>query len=428
MMARRLSKIIGLTFLVQVLIFLMSLTNNVLLSRWLGPTQLGMVAIFFLFTEAVHKLTNLGLETASVYYLSNGQFPRKELLGTTFFNALGTAVLGSTIILLTVRFGWLDAFFDPDKAAVIQRGAWWCVALLVAYLTFDYGTKFLLGEQRFRRYNAMMVIRPILFFLLLLGFYYWQHLDVTHVLGIYSVSWFFPGVLMWAMVVPFALVWRWHIAQSTLRYGIKIMLSNLLTFLNYRVDVFLVGLFLTQQWVGQYYVALIVSEKLLYLTQSTSTVFFPAASHSREQQQKTPLINRINFFVVLGGALLTALVARRLIPLLFSNAYQDAINALLLLLPGVAALTIPKVLAADFSARGKPEIPLYIGAVNFLVNLGLNLILIPRWGIEGAAVSSTLGYIIAAALMLRAYHRLTGIAYRRLLIPRRGDIQRVREV
>ncbi len=427
-MARRLSKIIGFTFLVQVLIFLMSLTNNVLLSRWLGPTQLGMVAIFFLFTEAVHKLTNLGLETASVSSFSNGQFPHRELMGTTFFNAVGTALLGSGIILLTVRLGLLDVFFDPDKAAIIQQGAWWCVALLVAYLTFDYGTKFLLGEQRFRRYNEMMVVRPVMFFVLLLLVYLWHRLSVTRVLGIYSISWFVPGVIMWAMVAPFALVWRWRIAQSTLRYGIKIMLSNLLTFLNYRVDVFLVGLFLTQQWVGQYYVALIVSEKLLYLTQSTSTVFFPAASHSREQQQKTPLINRVNFLVVMIGALVTALLAHWFVPLLFSNAYQDAINALLLLLPGVAALTIPKVLSADFSARGKPEIPLYIGAVNFVVNLGLNLVLIPRWGIEGAAVSSTLGYLIAAALMLRAYHRLTNIPYHQLLIPRWSDIQRVREV
>ncbi len=427
-MGQQLNKIIGFTFLVQLFIFLFSLTNNILLSRWLGPTNLGMVALFFLFTEAVHKFTNLGLETASVYYLSNGEFPRKQLLGTTFWNALGTALLGSVVILGSIHLGILNLFFDPDKVSLIQKGAWWCVALLFAYLTFDYGTKFLLGEQRFRRYNEMMAIRPILFLLLLLLVYFTHRLTVPGVLGIYSVSWFIPGIVMWLMVVPFALVWSYKITRATLQYGVKIMLSNLLTFLNYRVDVFLVGFFLTQQWVGQYYVALIVSEKLLYLTQSTSTVFFPAASHSQEQQQKTPLINRVNFLFVVIGASITALIAHWLVPLLFSNAYADAISALIILLPGVAALTIPKVLSADFSARGKPEIPLYIGAVNFGTNLILNLILIPRFGIEGAAFSSTLGYIVAAALIVWQYHRFTGVSIPELLVPRWSDIQRVREV
>ena len=427
-MSQRLNKIIGFTFLVQVFIFLFSLTNNILLSRWLGPSNLGMVALFFLFTEAVHKFTNLGLETASVYYLSNGEFPRDQLLGTTFINALGTAVLGSMVILATIHFGFLNLFFDPDKAAVIQQGMWWCVALLVAYLTFDYGTKFLLGEQRFRRYNEMMITRPVLFLILLLTVYGAHQLTVPRVLGIYSVSWFVPGVVMWLMVAPFAFVWSAKITRATVRYGIKIMLSNLLTFLNYRVDVFLVGFFLTQQWVGQYYVALIVSEKLLYLTQSTSTVFFPAASHSTAQQQKTPLINRVNFLFVLLGATITALLAHWFIPLLFSSAYQDAITALLILLPGVAALTIPKVLSADFSARGKPEIPLYIGAVNFVTNLVLNIILIPRYGIEGAALSSTLGYFLAAGLIVWQYHRSTHTPVSEILIPRWSDIRRVRDV
>ncbi|NOX36610.1 MAG: oligosaccharide flippase family protein [Calditrichaeota bacterium] len=427
-MAQKLTKIIGITFLVQIGVFGLGLLNNVLLSRWLGPANLGIIALFFLFTEAIHKVTNLGIETANLYYISNQKFPRKKLIGTNFINGLLTLCLGSGLIILFIQTHGLTLFFEPQEATILARGAYWSILLLFAYMTFDYGTKMLLGHQQFYRYNKIMLARPVLFFILLSASYFQNKLDVAHVLAIYSISWLLPGFYMWWQQIPFPLVWDREITFASVRYGTKIMLSNLLTFLNYRVDIFLVGYFLTKEMVGWYYVALIVSEKLLYLTQSTSTIFFPAASQSTQQQSKTPIISRTNLMLVALGSLVLGILAPWGLPLVFSDKYLNSVPPLLWLLPGVVALTLPKVLSADFYARGRPELSLYTGLVNFVLNVILNIFLIPRWGIVGAAISSSVGYLVAAALMAFYYRNMTGVPFREFIIPKAGDWERLKEI
>lgn len=63
-MGRPLTKIIGLTFLVQVVVFSIGIVNNALLSRWLGPATLGTVVLLFQISEFIYKFTNLGLESS----------------------------------------------------------------------------------------------------------------------------------------------------------------------------------------------------------------------------------------------------------------------------------------------------------------------------------------------------------------------------
>jgi len=58
-----------------------------------------------------------------------------------------------------------------------------------------------------------------------------------------------------------------------------------------------------------------------------------------------------------------------------------------------------------------------------MVNLGANLIVIPRWGINGAATTSTIGYLIVLTLVLRHYLRTTRSPPGAVLRLKRGDLQ-----
>jgi O-antigen/teichoic acid export membrane protein len=55
-------------------------------------------------------------------------------------------------------------------------------------------------------------------------------------------------------------------------------------------------------------------------------------------------------------------------------------------------------------------------------NVGLNLLLIPAWGIAGASVSSSVSYTLSTAVLLAAYVRRSGIPLREVLVPRRQDL------
>ena len=421
-MSTSLRHIIRATFATQVAAFLITVGGQVLAARWLGPLQFGVMATLLMFADAVNKFTNFGLETSIIYFVSNRRYPFRRFIGTNIINGLVLYGMGVLVILSFMYAGGMSLLFRPEEAVLGKAGLWWGIYLLFAAIVHEYGGNIWLGLQQFRRYNGNILTRPVIYVALLLLVYVQGALDVNAALAIYGTSWLLPGLyIWWVSVFPLPLVWDARITRATMGYGIQVMGTNLLVFLVYRSDIFLIAYFLSQEAVGYYYIAVMVAERLLYLTQSSRLVLMPAAAHAPEQQGKVPLLIRANLLAVLLGAALLGAVAPWLIPLVFTSQYQPAVLPLLLLLPGVVAITLPKLLSADLAARGLPRYNLYANAVNFCINLGLNLWLIPRIGIAGAALSSSIAYLVAALMMVAFYRRVSGVALSELLLPKRSD-------
>lgn len=428
-MTTSLRNIIGITFVVQLLTFAMTVANNVLAARWLGPAAFGVMVTILLLPEIINKCTNMGLETSILYYIGNRRFPEKRFLSTTIINGIVLYLLGVLAIIAFILADGHQLLFSTAEFALAGDGLWWSIYLLFAAILHEYGGNIWLGRQQFNRYNGNILFRPLIYFLLLLGFYLTNTLTVAAALFTFATSWLLPGIyIWWKSIFPLKLSWDKTISFATFRYGSQIMVTNLLVFLIYRADLLLIGYFLSQTEVAYYYVAVIIAERLHYLTKSVRIVMLPAASYSKANQEKMPLIARLNLLIVAVGAGLLALLAHWLIPLVFSTQYNPAVKPLLYLLPGIIAITLPKLLSADFAARGLPKYDLYASAVNFIVNLGLNLWLIPRYGISGAAISSSISYIIAASLTAYFYRRITGLPFREFLLPQRNDWQALRKL
>src|SRR4030067_1519150 len=169
-----------------------------------------------------------------------------------------------------------------------------------------------------------------------------------------------------------------------------------------------------------------MAEMLLFLTQATSTILLPAASSSESQREKTPLLSRLNFTVVFGGSLIIGLSAYWIVPLLFSNEYSNSVLPLVFILPGVISLSVSKLLSADLGSRGLPQYSTYVSILNFFLNIGFNIILIPRIGIAGAALSSTISYSAALILLAFFYKRVTNISITELLLLKKGDLEKIK--
>ena len=427
-MSTSLTRAIGLTFLVQVGTFAFGIFNNVLLSRWLGPVSLGVVVLLFQISEFIYKFTNLGIESSILYNVSNGRYPQKEIFGNVFSTSFVIMTFSSIVTIIFFYSGAYQVFFSGGNSSVQISDGWWCIFLIFAYLIFEYGSKILLGLQNFISYNKTVFFRPLVLAVLILISYLLWGLNVKIALIIYALSWILPGLFMWKHTLPFKPTWNKVMTKDFIGYGVKIMITNVFTFLSYRADLFFIGYFWSSKLVGWYYVTMIIAEKLHYLTQPTSTILFPAAAHAIEYQKKTPVLSRINFMVILLGAIFLAITARWIVPFAFSEQYQNSVQPLILLLPGIVALTLPRVLSADFSARGLPQISMYITIVIFIIKIVLNLIWIPRIGIEGAAMSSSVSYIIAAILTVYFYRRLTGVTVAQLIFPRIRDLKNLKKV
>lgn len=419
---------IGITFLVQLAVFLISTGNNVIISRILGPESLGTLAMIIVIVEVVFRIVNPGIDTSAIYFISNKRFDFKEYISTYFINAIIIIILGICVLFLLNQIGSISIFSESINFNFINDFFTLIVFYFFAFLVYEFGVKLPLGLERFNEYNKIQLLKPIILFVLLVVSFLVFTLNLNTVIIMVGISFLIPAFLYWRLALPINLTWRKEPAKKSFRFGIKIMLGNLLQYLNYRADILLISFFLSQTEVGWYYVCVIIGERLLFLTQATSTVLLPSASGSEEQREKTPILSRLNIAVVFLGSFVIGISAYWLVPFLFSEQYVNSVLPLVLLLPGIISLSVSKILSADFVSRGLPQYSLYVSLLNFCLNITFNIILIPKIGIAGAALSSTLSYTAALFLQVYFYQRLTGVRLKDLIFVRSEDLKKLKSI
>lgn len=419
---------IGITFLVQVVVFLVGIGNNVIISRLLGPESLGTFAIIIVIVEMVFRIVNPGIDTSAIYFISNKRFEFKEYISTYLINAIIIIVLGIITLILLNQIGSVTLFSEVLSFNFLADSFTVIVFYFTAFLLYEFGVKIPLGLEKYNEYNKIQLLKPIIIFSLLIISYLMFTINLDLVMVVVSISFIIPALLYWRLAFPINFSWRKEPAEKSFRFGIKIMLANLLQYLNYRADILLIGFFLTQTEVGWYYVSVMIAERLLFLTQATATVLLPAASSSDIQREKTPLLSRLNFTVVFAGSVVIGVTAYWLVPLLFSSVYVNSVLPLVVILPGIISLSVSKILSADLTSRGLPQYSLYVSLLNFCLNISFNVILIPRMGIAGAALSSTLSYTAALLLQIYFYHRLTNTRLTELIFIRNGDLKKLKSI
>jgi O-antigen/teichoic acid export membrane protein len=217
-----------------------------------------------------------------------------------------------------------------------------------------------------------------------------------------------------------------HYASQCIGYGWKAHLSNMLTIVNYRADILLLNLFLTPAATGVYLVAVQIGERLWILSQAVSTVLLPRLSelHEDEDQRRylTPLVTRLILLASVIGSLVLVLFAPIVINVLVGHEYAGAVGALFWLLPGITLGGAARVLANDLAARGRPELNMYAAIVVVIINLIGNILLIPKLGINGAAIATTCAYAINAIIKVALYARLSGVRWTSTVMITRSDL------
>jgi len=234
------------------------------------------------------------------------------------------------------------------------------------------------------------------------------------------------SVLMIGRLIPIRPGFDRRLAGEAIGFGLKSYAQNLVSHLNYRLDVYLLALFLPPAQVAYYTIATSIAEVVWYIPNSVGTVLFPKLSTEREDWVHGVTAEVCRHTVLATGLASLAVLATGwwLIPFFYGTAYRPAIAPLLILTPGIMAMAVYKVLTRNFTSRHRQQVSILAASVALVLNVGLNVYLIPRWGVEGAAVSSLVSYVVSAAVLVAVFRRETGMPLRRLFILRQADVIR----
>jgi len=402
---------------------LLGVGTSVVLARALGPEGRGIYALAMLLPSLIVTFGNLGIGPATVYYVARGEFRRQEILGNNVLLGVGIGGIGVLAGLIVVLFFREKVFPGVSPGYLLLA-----LVLVPVEVLFSYLRYVLLGAQRIKEFNYVQIAQSVLF----LGFVTLALLALKA--GIRGAI--LAGLFTWLIVD--ALVFRLarrvaggidlkpnisYIKRAT-TYGIQAHLANILGFLNYRVDMFLVNGFLGPAAVGLYAVGVGLVEKLWMISYAASTVLFPRVAAETKEDRRTeftPLVARTVLWITAIAALVLALLSRWIVLLLYSEAFLPAAGALQALLVGIVVLSAGRVLSNDIAGRGFPGLNIYTGLAAVATNVVLNLLWIPRYGIVGAAWASTVSYTVSFLGALFFYCRLSGNYWTKVVFPQRSD-------
>ena len=420
----------------QLLVILLGLVSGIILARVLGPEGNGLYTLSILLPTVLSTFLNLGAAPANVYFIGRGTVDVRNAL---FANLWLWLILSALGIMVGAIIIWSrgDVFFPGVPRPLLWGG----VAVFPLVLLQAFLISILQGKQDFRRFNTVSIIAPCVMLVLFLALVWGLSMGVPGALLAYGL-----GYLV-ALVLTIRAVWvhcqsdirglsQRLYAKQCIGYGWKAHLSNILAFVNYRADIFLINFFLTPALTGIYVIAVQIAERLWLLSQAVSTVLLPRLSELYQDEKKrnhlTQVIARWVFLATFFAAVSIVLVAKPLIVLLFGSKYINATGALIWLLPGIALGSLSRILSNDIAARGKPELNMYVAFFVVSVNIIANIILIPMMGINGAALATTIAYLLNAVAKLYLYTRLSGNMWWQPLLLDKTDIalilQRVKAV
>ena len=361
-------------------------------------------------------VTNLGLDQSTTYYVASQTQSALQIakigLVSSLIVGLVAALAGCILILL---FPGLLGGLSPRLLLL----AIFLVLLKIVFLSAQGIVK---GLQDFLFYNKIIgcvalfqaVLVSVLVGILDLGI--WWALMAALLGDLIGLTVSLCGIRMRLSsteLPPEDVGWERR-AISLFKFGLKSYLGGVFYSLTNRVDRLLLNALAGPLSLGIYQVAAALAERLSLISHTTSVLYPRVASTGEDEQHRrrlTPLVARSIFWLMLTAGIPTFALADWGISLFFGVQYAPAGTILKLLLPGFVLFSMSQALAYDIAGRGKPGLNALHSAGALALNVVANLLLIPRYGAPGAAVSATLSYSFLAMIRVVTYSRIAKIKW-----------------
>ncbi|MGB9598239.1 MAG: polysaccharide biosynthesis C-terminal domain-containing protein [Minisyncoccales bacterium] len=395
---------------------------TIIIARQLGPENQGLFTLALFLPSLLLIFLTGGISFATIFYLGKRKYSIKEAMTGNFFFFLIFSFFAIFLSFFVIFF-WGEKLF-PGAA----KNFFYLALLLIPPSCFlDYFSGILLGLKRIRENALLSFLVDFLNFLFVFILIFLLPFKIKAAILSQFLSLFFAVFYLFYLLRKelkgFSLKLQINYLKDTFLYGLKSHLSAIFTLLHYRIDHFLINIFLNPLSVGFYSIATRAAEGFWFFSYALVNVFFPTiVSQSDDFKKKfTPLVFRQSIFLFFFLFSFLFLFSPFLVNLLFSKDYLPSVLSLRILLFGTFFISLWRILSQDIFARGLPMVNVKISLFSLISNIVFNLIFIPRFGLEGAAWASSLSYSLMFFFTLIFYLRISKNKLKDIFLPNKND-------
>ena len=400
------------------------LVTSILLARFLSTDDRGLYAIALTFAATATVLFQLGWPTAAIYRLRSAQ-RRPAEVSTSALVFLGG--IGALVVLASVA---IEAPLRERLLSDLPKGIFYLALVTVPFRLLANGFGSIArGIDRFgyeNWYTFLLQVAnlfAIVLTVVLLG-------GALHELmtGLALVCVILVLGLVVAVVRQTGLADRLESSEmrDSLRFGLKTYAMTVTGRLHERVDIFILAALLADPTQIAFYAIAKGGVQLLQLLPTAiAKVGYPQLAELQQEHAAEfacDLVRQGLLFTV-PISLILFVAAPSLLPLVYGAPYAASVTPFLLLLPAVMLLGTARVLARYFTGTNRQKPNIVTRVVSLVVNVGLNWMWIPEYGIAGAAAAALVSSVVDAVLIISVFLSVSGRRMRDLVAIRRADLE-----
>jgi O-antigen/teichoic acid export membrane protein len=400
------------TYVFAGLTLVANLVSGVAAARALGPDGRGVAFALVTISQLAGFLFAMGVAQSLSYFIARQPGDGPRLLTTWALMLLPFTALAIAISQLL-----LPTIFATDGEQAVSLGRWFLFTIvLVVGLELNYGL--LLGAHDFFVYNALRLLQPVLMAVSYVVLWSVDALTVESALigssacaALVLVAGMVRAIERIGVGPPVA-----DLGATSLWYGIRGQGSTVATHVTARLDVAMLPAFVTSASVGLYSVATNVSLIVYQLANTFAGLVLPAAARDPERGP-FKVVGSLWASLAVAGlfAVGLAIFARPLLGLVYGDAFRDAAEPLLLILPGAVLFAGASILGAGIYAAGRPFTATLVQLLGMVVTIVGLFVFLRTGGITAAALVSSAAYSTVFVASLVAYKLVSGTPWRSFL-------------
>lgn len=380
---------IGWLFFDKVLRMGSGLFVGVWVARYLGPEQFGMVNYTFAFVALFGAISTLGLDSIVIRDIVSMPEKTNELLGSAFVLKL----IGGFLVFILAAISIL--FIRPHNSLMfflVLISSLGCI--FQAFNTIDfYFQAHILSKFTVWANNIAFLVVSILKVIL-----------IVNKSSLIAFAWvFLLESILSSIFILIAYqynkqnIFRWkpakRMAVNLLRQSWPLILSSMAIMIYMRIDQIMLGNMRGDIAVGNYSAAVKISEIWYFIPMNIMTSVYPAliAIKKQSQQKYIKRTHQLALYMLYGTvafSLIVTFTSKLIVNLLYGNEFSQASNALTIHIWTGVPVFVSLVYNRIYLIEGLIKECFYFTFISVIINVLLNLIMIPKFGISGAATAT----------------------------------------
>lgn len=411
------------------ILYITNIITGIIVARILGPPGLGIFIILNTLISYSEAIGRVKVDVASVYFFAKGRYKDQDVLNSINIIAIfaGFMLTGLMLICFDQLYSFLFNNIIGDYYLHLIS---FIIFIPFHFLSMNY-SYYHIAKENVEIYNNKLMVQA------------WSYSIIAISLLIFS------DLKIWAVIIAqilstlFSLIYGYKkinkkgwsrsfkinyiLIKEILRYGYNFYLSGIITQIQeYGVRAISISYLSISQisFLGQ---AQNLGQLLNKIPNSISTILYARLSKLDEDVEGALMVKqafKMSFILIVFISIPLIFVIEDLIILLYGVQFRETSRIMKIILPGLISYSLNPIFATYFNGTGRAKIIPRVTVLPALFQIIIAYFMIKKWGIDGAAMAYSSGFIIYSLVMLTTFVKISNSKLLEM-IPKFNDLKKL---